>query len=151
MKLWIDADACPREVKEIVLRASKRLRLEVCLVSNSRLSMKCSELVSCVRVSKGFDETDDFILQQVEAGDIVITADIPLAARIIDKQGLAIDPRGELYDRSNVKERLAFRDLYQELREGGVHLSGPAPFRSVDKKKFAATLDRLLTHLLRSV
>jgi len=145
LKLWIDADACPRDVKDIVLRASARLDLPVCLVSNTKLPVKCSGRVSSVLVARGFDEADDFIVNQVSPGDIVITADIPLAAKIVDRGALAIDPRGELYDQTNVKERLAMRDLYQELRSSGLDLSGPPPYKAADKRKFAATLDRLLS------
>jgi uncharacterized protein YaiI (UPF0178 family) len=149
MKIWIDADACPRVIKEIVFRASERLQVQVCLVANNDLSKPHSRLITSVRVANGFDVADDYIVQHAAPQDLVITADIPLAARIVATGGIALDPRGELYTEENVGERLSIRDLMQELRAGGLVQGGPAQFSNTDKQKFASALDRLLTRMVR--
>lgn len=149
MKIWIDADACPRVVKEIVFRAAERLRVEVCLVANQGLAKHHTRLVSSVVVAGGPDEADKHIAGHASAEDLVITADIPLAARIVEKGGTALDPRGDLYTGENVGERLSVRDLLQGLRDEGLVQGGPAPFGSADRQRFASALDRTLTRLLR--
>jgi uncharacterized protein YaiI (UPF0178 family) len=149
MKIWIDADACPRVIKEIVFRASERLQVPVCLVANKDLSKSHSRLVTSVVVTEGFDVADDYIVEQAAPEDLVITADIPLAARIVGKGGVALDPRGELYTEENVGERLSMRDLMQELRAAGAVLGGPAQFDLTDRKRFASALDSLLTRKLK--
>ncbi len=149
MKIWIDADACPRVVKEIVFRASERLQITVCLVANQGLGKHNSRLVQSVVVPGGLDVADDYIADHAAAEDLVITADIPLAARIVRKGAVALDPRGELYTEENMGERLSVRDLLQGLREEGLVQGGPAPFNPQDKQRFAAALDRTLTRLLR--
>jgi uncharacterized protein YaiI (UPF0178 family) len=149
MKIWIDADACPRVVKEIVFRASERLKIEVCLVANQGLAKHNSRLVHSVVVPDGLDVADDYIAEHAAGEDLVITADIPLAARIVRKGGVALDPRGELYTDENMGERLSVRDLLQGLRDEGLVQGGPAPFNPQDKQRFAAALDRTLTRLLR--
>ena len=149
MKIWIDADACPRVIKEIVFRASARLQMPVCLVANQDLSRAHNGLVTSVRVSEGFDAADDYIAIHAETSDLVITADIPLAARIVANGGVALDPRGELYTEENVGERLSFRDLMQELRTAGLVQGGPAQFGQADRQRFASALDRLLTRMKR--
>jgi len=149
MKIWVDADACPRVIKEIVFRASERLRVPVCLVANKDLSKAHSLLVTSVLVAEGFDAADDYIAQQAAPEDLVITADIPLAARIVARGGVALDPRGELYTEENVGERLSMRDLMQELRAEGIAHGGPAQFGLSDRKRFASALDRLLTRMAR--
>lgn len=149
MKIWVDADACPRVIKEIVFRASERLGIAVCQVANSDLSRSHSGLVSSVRVAEGFDAADDYIAEHVAPGDLVITADIPLAARIVAGNGVAIDPRGEIYDEENVGERLSMRDLMQELRSAGMVQGGPAQFGLTDRQRFASSFDRLLTRMLK--
>ncbi len=149
MKIWIDADACPRVIKDMVYRASERLKIPVCLVANSDLSRAHTRLVSSVRVKDGFDVADDYIAEHAEACDLVITADIPLAARVVEKGGVALDPRGELYTEENVGERLSMRNLMQELRSDGVLLGGPAQFGLADRQRFASSLDRLLTRMVR--
>lgn len=149
MKIWIDADACPRVVKEMVFRASERLQIEVCLVANTGLAKHHTRLVTSVIVPGGFDEADRYIAEQAVATDLVITADIPLAARIVEKGGVAIDPRGELYTEATVGERLSMRDLLQGLRDEGLVQGGPAPFGPADKQRFASALDRTLTRILR--
>ena len=145
MKVWIDADACPRAVKDVVFRASERLKLPVCLVADRLVGRPPSPLVSTVRVPKGMDQADKYIADKVNANDIVITADIPLAAAVVEKGAVAINPRGEQYDRETVRERLSVRDFMAQLRETGVETGGPPPFGPKDKQRFAATFDRLLT------
>ena len=149
MTIWIDADACPRIVKEIVFKASQRLQLPVRLVANAGLSKHHSTLISSVVVSGGFDAADDHIVLHATAKDLVITADIPLAARVVAKGGIALDPRGELYTEENVGERLSLRDLMQELRTMGEIQGGPAQLGQADRQRFASALDRTLTRLVK--
>ncbi|MBT1074351.1 YaiI/YqxD family protein [Geobacter grbiciae] len=149
MKIWIDADACPRVIKEIVFRASERLRIPVCLVANKNLAKHATNLVESIVVGEGFDVADDYIADHAAPEDLVITADIPLAARIVAIGGVALDPRGELYTEENVGERLSMRDLMMELREGGLVQGGPSQFSLTDRQRFASSLDRLLTRLIR--
>jgi len=150
MRIWIDADACPRVIKEIVFRASQRLNLPVCLVANTSLSKHDSDLITSVVVKEGFDAADDYIAEQVADGDVVITADIPLAARIVAKGPIGLDPRGEQYSEENVSERLSMRDLMQELRGAGMLYGGPAQFGATDRQRFASSLDSLLTRIIRA-
>ena len=150
MIIWIDADASPRIVKEIVFRAAERLRVRVCLVANKPLKKHDSQLVSSVVVAEGPDVADDYIAENATPDDLVITADIPLAARIVGKGGVALDPRGELYTEDNVGERLSVRDLMFELRSEGFTGGGPAQFGQVDRQRFASAFDRTLTRLLRN-
>ncbi len=150
MIIWIDADASPRIVKEIVFRAAERLRVEVRLVANKPLRKHDSQLVSSVVVAEGPDVADDYIAENATSDDLVITADIPLAARIVGKGGVALDPRGELYTEDNVGERLSVRDLMFELRAEGFTGGGPAQFGQVDRQRFASAFDRTLTRLLRN-
>ena len=149
MKLWIDADACPRVIKEIIFRASSRLNLPVCLVANRTLAKHETPLIRSIVVEDGFDKADDYIAEQCAPEDLVITADIPLAARVVAAGALAIDPRGELYSEENIGERLAMRDLMMELRSGGMIQGGPAQFSMTDRQRFASSLDRLLTQLIK--
>jgi len=147
--IWIDGDGCPGDVKDIVFRASARLQIPVCLVANAQVWTPPSPLVSSVCVAQGADAADNYIAQSASADDIVITADIPLAAAVVEKGAVAIDPRGDLYTEDNVRERLSMRDFMQTLRGGGVVVGGPHPLASADKQRFAATLDRLLTQISR--
>jgi uncharacterized protein len=149
VKIWIDADACPRVIKDMVFRASERLKVEVCLVANNDLSKAHTTFVTSVRVKNGFDVADDYIADNAEATDLVITADIPLAARIVEKGGVALDPRGELYTEENVGEKLAMRNLMQELRSDGLLQGGPGQFTLTDRQRFASSMDRLLTKMMR--
>lgn len=149
LKIWIDADACPRVIKEIVFRASARLNLPVLLVANKSLTKHNTRLVQSIVVADGFDAADDYIADHAAAEDLVITADIPLAARVVANGGVALDPRGELYTEENVGERLSMRDLMMELRSGGLVLGGPNQFSLTDRQRFASSLDRLLTQMLR--
>jgi len=149
MKIWIDADACPRVIKEIAFRASERLQLPVCLVANKKLAKHETALIESVVVADGFDVADDYIAEHADMQDLVITADIPLAARIVAKGAVALDPRGELYSEENVGERLAMRDLMMELRADGLVQGGPAQFSLTDRQRFASSLDRLLTRMIK--
>jgi hypothetical protein len=145
VRIWVDADACPQVVKEILFRAADRAQVLTTLVANATLRTPPSAFIRSVRVGKGFDVADHWIVQQMQSGDLVITADIPLAAAVIARGAHALDPRGELYSEDNVQERLAVRNLLQELRSTGEILGGPAPFGQSDRQRFANHLDRLLT------
>lgn len=136
-------------IKEIIFRASERLELPVVLVANKSLSKHHSRLVESIVVVDGFDVADDYIAEHAAPEDLVITADIPLAARVVAKGGAALDPRGELYTEENVGERLSMRDLMMELRAGGLVQGGPAQFSLTDRQRFASSLDRLLTKMKR--
>ena len=151
MKLWIDADACPRIIKEIVFRASERLEVPVCLVANKSMSKAHSRLVTSVLVGADPDAADDYIAGNAAPEDLVVTADIPLAARVVAKGGVALDPRGELYTEDNVGDRLSLRDLMQELRGAGLVQGGPAQFSLTDRQRFASSLDRMLTRMAKRV
>jgi uncharacterized protein YaiI (UPF0178 family) len=144
-RIWIDADACPGAIKELVLRMARRRQIPVCLVANRALYLPPSSLVTLVRVASEPDEVDRYIVAHVAPHDLVITADIPLAAAVVDKQALAISPRGELYTATNVQERLAMRNLMQQLRSDGRVLGGPTALSAADCQHFAAALDRSLT------
>ena len=149
MTIWIDADACPRIIKEIVFKASRRLQLPVRLVANTGLSKHDSPLIRSIVVAEGLDAADDHIVQQAMPDDLVITADIPLAARIVANGGIALDPRGDLYTEENVGERLSLRDLMQELRATGAIQGGPSQLGLTDRQKFASALDRTLTRIMK--
>lgn len=147
MQIWIDADACPKVIKEILFRAAKRVRVPLVLVANKPLSTPASRYIRSMVVAAGLDVADATIVELLQPGDLVITADIPLAAQVVDKGGHALNPRGELYDVDNIRERLAMRDLMDELRGSGIDTGGPAPFRQQDRSAFANQLDRFLaTH-----
>jgi uncharacterized protein YaiI (UPF0178 family) len=145
VQIWVDADACPQVIKEILFRAAERAQILTTLVANTLLRVPPSPFVRSVRVAKGFDVADHQIVEQIQPGDLVITADIPLAAEVIGRGAHALDPRGELYSEDNVRERLAMRNLMQELRSTGDILGGPAPFNQGDRQRFANHLDRFLT------
>jgi uncharacterized protein YaiI (UPF0178 family) len=149
MRIWVDADACPRPIKEILFRAAERTGVPLTLVANRPLRTPRSRLVRSVRVPAGFDVADSKILNQVEPGDLVITADIPFAAEVVEKGGHALDPRGRLYTSENVQECLAVRNLKDELRAVGVETGGPSALSESDRREFAGQLDRLLTTLSR--
>ena len=150
MKIWIDADAAPRDVKDVVFRAAKRLSVETVLVANQRIGIPANaETVSLVTVREGADVADRYIVLNSESGDLVVTADIPLAALLVDKQVDVIDPRGEAYDASNIASRLSMRNFMDDLRGAGTVTGGIRPYGDRDKKAFANTFDRLLTKLLK--
>ena len=145
MQIWVDADACPREIKELLFRAAKRTQTKLTLVANQHLQTPRSELINCVLVGADMNAADKRIVELLEPGDLVITADIPLAAEVVAAGAEALDPRGELYTDANVGERVATRNLLDELRGGGLVTGGPANFSAKDRQAFANQLDRWLT------
>jgi len=144
VQIWVDADACPQVIKEILFRAADRAQIVTTLVANMLLRVPSSPFIKSVRVAKGFNVADHQIVEQIQPGDLVITADIPLAAEVIARGAHALDPRGELYSEDNVRERLAIRNLMQDLRSQGALIGGPAPLGPSDRQRFANHLDRLL-------
>lgn len=145
MTLWIDADACPRPVRDIMLRAARRRELQLILVANSSLGLAPAPGVRQVVVPGGADVADLYIIEHAQPGDLVVTADIPLADGLVTRNITAINPRGEVYDKGSIGERLAVRNLMDELRGAGLAgRSGPAPYSDKDKQSFANALDRLL-------
>jgi uncharacterized protein YaiI (UPF0178 family) len=144
MHIWVDADACPRVIKEILFRAAIRTKTPLILVANSSLTYPGSPFIKSVRVEKGFDSADNYIVAHLNACDLVITADIPLAAEVVMKKGLAINPRGELYTDNNIKQRLNLRDMNEQLRATGERTGGPPALSIKEKTAFANTLDRCL-------
>jgi uncharacterized protein YaiI (UPF0178 family) len=145
MQIWVDADACPGVIKEILFRAAQRVEVPLTLVANKQLRTPPSPLIGTMVVPNGFDAADERIVDLVEAGDLVITADIPLAAKVIEKQAWALDPRGTFYSEENIQERLTLRNFMDELRSTGVETGGPAAFGQADRRAFANQLDRFLT------
>ncbi|TAK44242.1 MAG: YaiI/YqxD family protein [Betaproteobacteria bacterium] len=145
MHIWVDADACPVAVKEILYRAAERAQIALTLVANKALHVPRSRFIRALQVARGFDIADVEIAGRLAPGDLVITADVPLAAEVIARGGHAINPRGERYTPDNVREHLAMRDLLAKLRETGVQTAGPAPLDQTDRKRFADQLDRFLT------
>jgi uncharacterized protein YaiI (UPF0178 family) len=145
MHIWVDADACPVVIKDILFRAAERAKVPVTLVSNMALRTPPSPFIKTLRVPKGFDGADKRIAEVMQPGDLVITADIPLAAVVVGRGGQALNPRGELYTEHNVQEHLAVRNLMQALRGGGENVGGPTAFNPGDRHAFANQLDRLLT------
>jgi uncharacterized protein YaiI (UPF0178 family) len=143
-KIWVDADACPVVIKEILFRAAQRTSTETILVANKLLRVPPSPYIQAMQVPGGFDVADNKIVQELQAGDLVITADIPLAAQVIEKGGHALNPRGEFYSTANIQERLTMRNFMEELRSTGVDISGPGTFSQSDRQAFAAQLDRFL-------
>lgn len=146
-RLWVDADACPVVIKEIVYRAAIRKRLETVLVANQMLRVPPSPYIRAVQVAAGFDVADNYIAAHVQPGDLVVTADIPLAAQVIERGASALNPRGELYTAANVRESLALRNFMEELRNAGIQTGGPAAFSQADRQAFANQLDRLLARI----
>ena len=144
MRIWVDADACPLPIKEILFRAAERTQLRVTLVANRPLRAPVSRFIRVIQVERGFDIADRRIADELRSGDLVITADIPLAAVVIERGGHALNPRGELYTRDNIHERLAMRNLMDELRGAGVNTAGPAQFNRADRQAFANQLDRFV-------
>ena len=144
MKIWVDADACPGAIKEILFRAAERTQTPVTLVANQALRTPPSRLISSIQVPGGFDVADTEIACRTDPGDLVITSDIPLAAKVIDRQALALSPRGELFSKNSIGARLNMRDFLETMRGSGAYTGGPAPFSNADKKQFADQLDRLL-------
>ena len=144
MKIWVDADACPGVIKEILFRAAERAQISMTLVANQFLRTPPSRFIKAIQVPAGFDVADGKIVQHLEQGDLVITADIPLAAEVIAKGGHALNPRGEFYTPDTIRERLNMRDFMDNLRSSGVETGGPATLSQSDRKAFASQLDRFL-------
>jgi len=145
LRIWVDADACPGEIKELLFRAAKRTKIQVTLVANQGIAIPRSEFIDRLLVPTGANVADQRIVELVEAGDLVITADIPLAAQVVAKSAQALDPRGELYTDANIGERLAVRNLFDTLRGEGLVGGGPSNFTPRDRQAFANQLDRWLT------
>ena len=145
MKIWVDADACPVAIKEILFRAAVRTQTTVMLVANQSLKVPPSPYIKSIQVLKGFDVADNEIIRQSQNGDLVITSDIPLAADVIKKGALALSPRGDFLSKDNIKARLNMRDFLDTMRASGVDTGGPSPLTDKDNKKFADSLDRILT------
>jgi uncharacterized protein YaiI (UPF0178 family) len=151
MKIWVDADACPGVIKEILFRAAERTRTQTMLVANQGMRIPPSPFIRFTQVPAGFDVADKHIAEQLETNDLVVTADIPLAAAAIEKGAHALNPRGELYTKDNIRERLSMRNFMDELRGSGVATGGPAPLGPRDREAFANSLDRLLRKYAESV
>ncbi len=144
MQIWVDADACPKVIKEILFRASQRLDLPMILVANQPLAVPPNTKIKAIQVPPGFDVADNYIVQNLAAGDLVITADIPLAAEVIEEGAHALNPRGELYTKNNIRERLMMRDFMSDLRSSGVQTGGPASLSQRDRQEFGNALDKFL-------
>ncbi len=149
VQIWVDADACPLEIKQLLFRAAQRTKIKVTLVANQPMRTPVSEYVDSIRVASGMNIADRHIVELVMIGDLVITADIPLAADVVAKGGQALNPRGELYTVDNVGGRLAARNLMDELRGGGMITGGPSNFNAKDRQAFANQLDRWLARAKR--
>ena len=147
MQIWVDADACPKPVKEVLYRAAERVQVNVTLVANQYLPTPRSQYVQALQVPRGFDVADDEIVRRMEPGDVVITADVPLADEIVTKGGHALNPRGTLYTAENIKGHLQRRDMMEQLRDSGMVSGGPDAYSKQDLNAFANALDRLLTKL----
>jgi uncharacterized protein YaiI (UPF0178 family) len=147
MNIWVDADACPAVIKDILFRAADRVKVQTTLVANQHIRVPPSPYIRSVQVGSGFDVADTYIIDHVAFGDLVITADIPLAAEVVAKGAVVLSPRGDLLDNSNIRERLSMRDFMDELRASGVNTGGPPRLGHGDRMTFANALDRLLARL----
>ena len=150
MKIWVDADACPMVIKDILFRAADRTGVQLILVANQSMHIPASQNIKLLRVTSGFDVADNEIVKRLDIGDLVITSDIPLAAEVIGKGGCALSPRGELYSPDNIKARLTMRDFMDTLRASGIDTGGPPALNQSDRKAFADHLDKLLTRYAQS-
>lgn len=144
MKIWVDADACPIVIKDILFKAAERTETQLTMIANQMIRTPPSRFISSVQVSSGFDVADNEIVERSRAGDLVITGDIPLAADVIAKGGHALSPRGELFTKENIKARLNIRDFMDTMRGSGINTGGPPPLNPQDRKAFADHLDRIL-------
>ena len=149
MRIWVDADACPGAIKDILYRAAERAQIYLTLVANKALHTPRSPWIQLVEVARGFDVADGHIVNAVEPGDLVVTADIPLAAAVVEKDASALNPRGEFYSRENIRELLDLRNFMQTLRSTGVDTGGPSAFSQSDRQAFANQLDRFLARQRR--
>lgn len=145
MKILVDADACPNTVKDILFRAAQKRNIHTLLVANQRVAVPPSPFIKAIQVMKGFDVADNEIVQRAEPGDLIVTADIPLAAEVIEKGAWALNPRGEFYTPENIRQRLNMRDFMDTLRASGIQSGGPPPLSQQDRQQFANALDRFLT------
>ena len=150
MKIWVDADACPVVIKDILFKAAERTSTQITLVANQPVKIPPSRYIRFIQVSQGFDVADDEIVKRVDAGDLVITSDIPLAAEVIEKEGHALSPRGELYTTENIRARLNIRDFMDTMRASGINTGGPPALSQSDRQAFANHLDTLLTRHARN-
>ncbi|MFT4852122.1 MAG: hypothetical protein ACI9YR_000501 [Bacteroidia bacterium] len=150
MHIWIDADACPVVIKEILFRAAMRTQVGMTLVANQAMRVPPSPFINAVQVAAGFDVADNEIVKRLNAGDLVITSDIPLAAEVVEKQALALSPRGELFSTENIRARLNMRDFLDVIRSSGVNTGGPPSFSQQDRQAFGNQLDRQLAAFLRT-
>lgn len=148
-QIWVDADACPAAIKEILYRTARRLQVELTLVANQSMHVPSSKLIRLITVPDGADVADDRIVEMLSAGDVVITGDVPLAARVVEKSAIAIGVRGELFDEKSVHDRLASRDLMEQFRSEGIETRGPRPLTQKHLQTFANVLDRTLTRCLK--
>ena len=144
MKIWVDADACPRAVKDILFRVAERTEISVTFVANQRIRLPDSPFIDLIQVGQGLDIADDEIANKCEARDLIITADIPLAARVVEKGALALDPRGTMYDKTNIGQILDMRNFMDTLRGSGVETGGPDSFGQRERMRFANELDRFI-------
>ena len=148
MKIWVDADACPVVIKEILFRAAERKQVQVTLVANHQMRVPPSHYIQFLQVASGFDVADNEIVKRLENADLVITGDIPLAAEVIEKGAMALNPRGEMYTTENIKQRLNMRDFMETMRSSGIEVGGgPPPLKHKDRQDFANQLDRLLVRI----
>ncbi len=150
MKIWVDADACPVVIKDILFRAAERTGIQLTLVANQPVHIPPSRKIKMLQVASGFDVADNEIVKRLGVGDLVITSDIPLAAEVIEKGGLALNPRGELYSANNIRARLNMRDFMDTLRASGIDTGGPSALSQSDRKSFANHLDKLLSKYARN-
>ena len=144
MNIWVDADACPKVIKEILFRVAERTKINLTLVANQWIQVPRSDFIKLIQVEPGPDIADDEIANRCETGDLIITADIPLAARVVEKGALALDPRGKLYDKNNIKQILGMRDFMDSLRGSGVETGGPNSFGARERQNFANLLDQIV-------
>lgn len=150
MQIWVDADACPKVIKEVLFKAAERAEITLTLVANQALNIPRSKFIKSIRVAPGFDIADNEIAKRLSPGDLVITADIPLAAEAVDKGAFALNPRGEFYTTENVKARLNMRDFMDTLRASGIDTGGPAALSPAERRTFANELDRFITRHKKS-
>ena len=144
LKIWVDADACPSVIKDILFKAAERTQIELTLVANQAVRVPGSRYIKSIQVQAGFDVADNEIVKLLQSDDLVITSDIPLADEVLEAGGQALSPRGDLYTQSNIKSRLNMRDFMDTMRASGEHTGGPAPFSQSDRQQFANHLDRIL-------
>jgi len=150
MKIWVDADACPVVIKDILFKAAERTKIQTTLVANHFIRIPPSRVIHFMQVSSGFDIADDEIVKRIEKNDLVITSDIPLADEVISKLGIALSPRGELFTKENIKSRLNIRDFMDTMRASGIQTGGPPPLSQSDRQAFANHLDTILMRYQKS-